>query len=98
MEQKTISIYGETYTMHIFLPEYVNECSQKQLKRVLREIVTTQYDPHKLESELEDILTAARYCLSIASTKTRIRSINTKIMKIVDCINEYTERIENYDS
>lgn len=98
MEQKTISIYGETYTMHLFLPEYVIECSIKQLKRIIKEEVTTEYDSHKLESNLEDMLSAARYGHTVASSRTRKQRMTRKVQLLCDAVNEYTERIEGYDN
>lgn len=97
MEQKTISIYGETYTMNLFLPEYVYKCSRKQLKRVLHMMVTSNWDDHKLESDLIDMLDAVTWSREISHTKTALNTVKAKRHMIVDAINTYTDRMVEYD-
>lgn len=97
MEEKTVNIYGETYTMHLVLPVYVLQCTKKQLRKVLKEMYRNAYDWSKLESDLLDMLEAVKWAQGVALTKTAKTRTREKKVLIVDAINNWTERIVDYD-
>lgn len=79
MREESINLYAETYTIHLFLPEYVNECGIKQLRKVIKIMNGDAWAGYeKTKSELKAMREAVDYCLTIASTATRIRKLNTK--------------------
>lgn len=79
MEQRTLSLYAETYTIHIFLPEYINECTLKQLRRILKIMEGDAYSGYfDTRNKLDDMLEAVEYCKTIAGTGRRKQQLEKK--------------------
>lgn len=91
-DEETVGIYGETFTMYLSMPDYVRECSIKQMRRVIKLIVCDWDDQHRTEN-LMKLWKSVNSELAIPTMRTRKKILKRKQELIAEAVNEYTAEI-----